>query len=181
MDTIFDFIGGNSGQWEVVTMQTIIGEPIESVSHIQIQPSTTLKVNEGIWNLKGIRSNLRYTEKEEKEKLLAVQADLGRSEATYAALIPMRKNDTWWDLAQDERRKIFESQSHHTEIGLHFLPAIARRLFHSRDIGESFDFLTWFEYAPEHEAAFEDLLYKLRATAEWKYVDREIDIRLKRV
>ena len=181
MDTIFDFIGGHSGQWEVVTMQTIIGEPIESVSHIQIQPSTTLKVNEGIWNLKGIRSNLRYTEKEEKEKLLAVQADLGRSEATYAALIPMRKNDTWWDLAQDERRKIFESQSHHTEIGLQFLPTIARRLFHSRDIGESFDFLTWFEYAPAHETAFEDLLYKLRATAEWKYVDREIDIRLKRV
>jgi chlorite dismutase len=181
METIFDFIGGNSGQWEVRRMKTIVGEPIASVSHINIIPSTTLNLNKGIWTLKGIRSNLRYTEKEEKEKLLAIQADLGRSEATYAALIPMRKKSVWWELAQDERRQIFENQSHHTKIGLEFLPGIARRLFHSRDIGEPFDFLTWFEYAPEQEQNFEKLLEQLRSTAEWKYVDREIDMRLKRV
>ncbi|MFN8889797.1 MAG: chlorite dismutase, partial [Cyclobacteriaceae bacterium] len=59
--------------------------------------------------------------------------------------------------------------------------AIARKLYHCRDIGEPFDFLTWFEYAPEHATAFEDLVGKLRETEEWKYVDREIDIRLTRV
>ena len=42
----------------------------------------------------------------------------------------------------------------------------------------TFDFLTWFEYAPEHADAFEDMVRKLRRTLEWQYVDREIDIRL---
>jgi len=32
---------------------------------------------------------------------------------------------------------------------------VARRLHHGRDLGESFDFLTWFEYAPEYGADFE--------------------------
>lgn len=59
-----------------------------------------------------------------------------------------------------------------------YLPAIARKLFHSRDIGEPFDFLTWFEYAPADADAFEELLDALRKTEEWNYVEREIDIRL---
>jgi hypothetical protein len=60
------------------------------------------------------------------------------------------------------------------------LPAVARRLHHSRDLGEPFDFLTWFEYAPEHAAAFEDLVGELRATEEWAHVVREVDVRLAR-
>lgn len=63
-------------------------------------------------------------------------------------------------------------------MSMEYLPAIARRLYHSRDLGESFDFLTWFEFAPEHEAAFDTLVAKLRASREWEFVDREIDIRL---
>lgn len=65
-------------------------------------------------------------------------------------------------------------------MGLTYLPAIARRLYHSRDLGEIFDFLTWFEYAPKHESAFEELVKRLRATREWLFVDREVDIRLSR-
>jgi hypothetical protein len=61
------------------------------------------------------------------------------------------------------------------------LPAVARRLHHSRELGEPFDFLTWFEYAPEHARSFEELVRRLRETEEWRYVDREIDIRLSRV
>lgn len=57
---------------------------------------------------------------------------------------------------------------------------MARRLHHSRDLGEPFDFLTWFEYAPQHTAAFEELVSELRATEEWKFVEREVDIRLVR-
>ena len=75
---------------------------------------------------------------------------------------------------------IFEEESHHIAIGLEYLPAIARRLHHSRELGEPFDFLTWFEYAPEYMDAFEQLVLRLRDTKEWKYVDREIDIRLVR-
>ncbi len=180
-DHIFDFIGGNTGEWKILKMETVIGKPIETVPYLKITNSSLQKSAEGLWTIKGLVSNVRYAEKEEKEKLLAIQAGLGRTAATCAALIPIRKNEVWWDLAQDERRKIFENKSHHTQTGLKYLPAIARKLYHCRDIAEPFDFLTWFEYAPEHSDAFEELVEALRNTEEWKYVDREIDIRLIRV
>jgi Chlorite dismutase len=178
---IFDFIGGDKGEWKVIHMNTVTGESLLPVSHLKIMESSIVKPGEGLWTLKGLRSNLRYTERDEKEKLNAIQAELGRSEATNAALIPIRKSEAWWLLAQDERRKIFEEQSHHTTTGLKYLPAIARRLYHCRDIGEPFDFLTWFEYAPSHAEAFEELVNALRKTEEWNYVDREVDIRLIKV
>ena len=62
-----------------------------------------------------------------------------------------------------------------------YLPGVARQLFHSRDLGEPFDFLTWFEYAPDAAEAFDDLLARLRQTREWTYVEREVDLRLERV
>lgn len=174
----FDFIGGSKGIWKVVTMDTISGHSLEHVSHIDILQSSATKENNGLWTLTGFTSNVRYAEKAEREKLNAIQAGLGRQKATCAALIPIRKTETWWAMAQDERRKIFETKSHHTETGLKYLPAIARKLYHCRDIGQPFDFLTWFEYAPEDSNAFEDLVFSLRQTEEWLYVDREIDIRL---
>jgi chlorite dismutase len=180
-DNIFDFIGGNEGQWNVTSMNAVAGETLAAASHLKITPSTLIKSVEGSWSLKGFRSNTRYTHKDEKEQLNAIQSGLNRPEAFCAALIPIRKTASWWELAQDERRKIFEEQSHHTQTGLKYLPAIARRLYHCRDIGEPFDFLTWFEYAPEHADAFEELVIALRKTEEWKYVDWEVDIRLSRV
>ncbi|HKY22780.1 MAG TPA: chlorite dismutase family protein [Vicinamibacterales bacterium] len=134
------------------------------------------------WLLRGITSNERYVVREEKGALVSKQEGLGRNASTRAALIPIRKNAAWWALAQDERREVFESQSRHIAIGLKYLPAVARRLHHCRDLGpdEPFDFLTWFEYAPSDAAAFEELVQALRASPEWEYVDREVDIRLTR-
>jgi hypothetical protein len=62
------------------------------------------------------------------------------------------------------------------------LPAVARKLHHCRDLSDSepFDFLTWFEFAPADELAFDQLLAELRATGEWAFVEREVDIRLVR-
>ncbi len=180
-NNFFDFIGGTSGQWKITQMSTVIGTPLEASSHLSKIPSSLTASSQGQWTLKGFTSNIRYAEKDERAKLVAVQADLGRPNATYAALIPIKKNEIWWTLAQDERRKIFESQSHHTATGLKYLPAIARKLYHCRDIGQPFDFLTWFEYAPEHAALFEELVASLRETEEWKYVEREIDIRLEKI
>lgn len=86
----------------------------------------------------------RYVTRPEKQQLIAQSPALGRPTADCAALIPLRKNPAWWSLTQDERRHIFEEQSHHTQIGLDYLPAIARRLPHCRDLGDPqpFDFLT---------------------------------------
>jgi chlorite dismutase len=177
-DNYFDFIGGDKGIWKEASIDTVSGHSLDNVSHIDILQSSVTKENSGVWTLTGFTSNVRYAEKAEREKLNAVQAGLGRKEATCAALIPIRKTEIWWTMAQDERRKIFEAKSHHTETGLKYLPAIARKLYHCRDIGQPFDFLTWFEYAPEHSNAFEDLVFSLRQTEEWLYVDREVDIRL---
>lgn len=96
----------------------------------------------------GIPSNTRYTKRTEVDALVSRQAGLMRSNATRAALIPIRKTAAWWEMAQDERRAVFEEQSRHIAIGPEYLPGAARRLHHSRELGKPFDFLTWFEYAP---------------------------------
>ncbi|MBK6811639.1 MAG: chlorite dismutase family protein [Sandaracinaceae bacterium] len=133
-----------------------------------------------VFTLDGVRSNERYVERAERTQLVAVQEDLGRLASRCAVLIPIRKSAAWWALPQDERRAIFEARSHHTEVGLRYLPAIARRLYHSRDLGGPFDFLTFFEFGEADTSAFDDLLGKLRETEEWSYVDREVEIRLRR-
>jgi chlorite dismutase len=175
------FAAGDCGAWRITGVSTIVGPTLP--------PATALCVLEGpdpaappncAWSLRGVISNTRYTQRGEVDALTSRQEGLRRTQATHAALIPMRKTDAWWALAQDERRAIFEEQSHHIGIGLEYLPAVARRLHHSRELGEPFDFLTWFEFAPEHEAAFDAMLVRLRASPEWAYVDREIDIRLLR-
>ena len=131
--------------------------------------------------LRGVTSYERYIVKDEQQSLTAIQPMLNRPLATCAALIPVKKSAAWWVLSQDERRAIFEAHSHHIRIGMQYLPAVARRLHHCHDLGEPFDFLTWFEYAPQDAEAFEHLTCTLRATEEWFYVDREIDIRLTRI
>jgi hypothetical protein len=86
---IFDFVGSDSGQWKVLNMKTIVGEGLEPISHLSVvQGSLLISENSGIWTLKGLVSNVRYAEKDEKEKLAAVQEALGRPQATMAALIP---------------------------------------------------------------------------------------------
>ncbi len=177
----FAFVGGGTGLWGIVSMSTLIGEPLPKTGRLDTVSGPDVAINpEAGWVLRGITSHERYVVRTEKGRLVAKQQDLGRPESIRAALIPIRKNAAWWALAQDERRRIFEEQSKHIEIGLRYLPAVARKLHHCRDLSEHepFDFLTWFEYAPTHEVEFEELLAALRVSEEWTYVDRRIDIRL---
>ena len=180
---LYTFIAGKTGDWSVVSVRAVLGESLPSASRLAVVngPVPALPAD-GTWTLRGVTSNTRYTTLVEKQALTAKQSNLGRPTATRAALIPIRKNAAWWDLTQDERRRVFEEQSHHTKTGLKYLPAIARRLHHCRDLSaaEPFDFLTWFDFAPEDAQAFEDLVGELRSTEEWKFVEREVDIRLVR-
>lgn len=132
------------------------------------------------WRLIGVASHARYTHRNERATLDAVSAGLGRAEATRGALIPIGKSAAWWAMSQDERRAVFEERSGHIRRTLRYLPGVARKLYHSRDLDGPFDFLTWFEFAPEHEAAFDELLVMLRASEEWRYLDREFEVRLER-
>ena len=178
---LFTFVGGNTGRWAVTLNKPYLGAPLAEVARIDIVPGAVEALQEGAaWMLRGVGSNERYTTRREKEELVAKQAPLGRPEATRGAIIPIRKNEAWWQLTQDERRAIFEETSKHLSIGLKYLPAISRKLHHCRDIGESepFDFITLFDYAEAEAQAFEDLVGELRATEEWKYVDREVDLRM---
>jgi chlorite dismutase len=161
-------------------METIIGEPLQQASRLNVVAGAVSPGKNIQWLLRGITSNERYVTREEKKQLVAKQEGLGRPQAVCAALIPIRKKAEWWTLSQDDRRKILEDKSRHIQTGLKYLPAVARRLHHCRDLGEHepFDFLTWFEYAPSDAPAFDQLLVELRASEEWSYVDREIDIRI---
>ncbi len=178
---LFTFVGGVTGTWEIVKMDTVVGMPLEKAERLDvIQATSDTLPNETKWLLRGVTSNVRYVTRQERDLLMAKEPGLGRAEATCAALIPVRKSEFWWELTQDDRRAIFETRSEHIKTGLKYLPAVARRLHHCRDLGEPFDFLTWFEYAPSDSEAFEQLVDILRGTEEWTYVEREIDIRLVR-
>ena len=178
------FRGGQSGPWRVTALTSVKGEalpPVRSLSMVHSQAiALPLLPSQTSWRLAGTASHLRYVERPEKEQLAEMQAGLGRSESTRAALIPIRKSPAWWELTQEERRQIFEDKSRHIAASLKYLPMIARQLYHCRDLGEPFDFLTWFEFAPEHTLLFDDLLGVLRATEEWTYVEREVDVRVVR-
>ena len=177
---LVEFTGGSVGRYVVQETRCVAGEGLPAVPRLEVREGIAASAppSFGSWSLRGVTSHQRYVERAEGERLRAVQAGLGRSEATLAVMIPIRKSAAWWDLAQDERRAIFEDKSRHIADTMKYLPAVARRLHHARDLGGPFDFVTWFELAPEHTSLFDDLLSVLRATEEWRYVEREVELRL---
>ena len=42
----------------------------------------------------------------------------------------------------------------------------------ARRAAQPFDFLTWFDHAPQHAQAFEEMVGQLRATEEWRAILR---------
>lgn len=181
MERFYEFRAGKRGPWRIDRIVSIAGDPLPAASHLSVDP---ISLSDGrasaAFSVRGVRSNERYTSTAERSSLTQRQAGLDRPEATVAVLIPITKSADWWGMAQDERRHVLEEQSRHIAIGAEYLPAVARRLYHCRDLGEPFDFLTWFEFAPDHAAAFQSLLQRLRATPEWTYVAREVEIHLTR-
>lgn len=177
---VVNFHAGEVGTWRIDSIEAVVGDGLAPAERLRIAEADDRSQPAAAWSLRGFTSNERYVERSERSALVAIQQPLGRPLATQAALIPIRKSEAWWELTQDDRRAIFEQQSRHIAVGLEYLPGVARRLHHSRDLGEPFDFLTWFEYAPADAAAFETLVRRLRATDEWSFVEREVDLRLTR-
>lgn len=179
MPIFSSFIAGDEGEWTIDSVRTVRGEGLPRAACLDVVEDQG-NATPCTWRLQGTTSNLRYTNRQEAGELAAIQEGLGRPQAREAAMIPIRKTEAWWALSQDDRRSIMAEQSRHIAIGLDYLPAIARRPYHSRDLGQPFDFVTWFEFAPEHRPEFEHMVERLRATVEWTYVDREVDLRLSR-
>lgn len=181
MNNRYSFVGGKQGIWRVTDVRSIFGSSLDLVERVDVVNDVVAELPlDSLWVLQSFVSNIRYSKRDEVMALRAVQPTLNRSEAISAVLIPIKKSLHWWEMAQDERRAIFEEESHHTAVGLEYLPGVARRLLHCRDLGEPFDFLTWFEFAPEHTQAFDELLQRMRASKEWEYVEREVEVRLER-
>lgn len=178
---LYSFVGSNKGSWKVTSQRAIVGDPLPDVPYVEVVHGDAIAA-ESEWVLRGATSNERYVTRSEKNDLLQKQAALGRKQSTHGAILPIRKNAKWWALTQEERRAIFEESSHHIAIGMKYLPAIARRLHHCRDLSqtEPFDFITLFDFAQADSSAFDEMLVALRATEEWKYIDREVDIRIER-
>lgn len=174
-DPITHFTAGADGRWQITQIAPFIGESLAPADRLAIGAAAR-----GAWSLAGVASNLRYTTAEERDALTPVSAPLDRGDALHAVLIPITKSAGWWALAQDERRAIY-ARSGHFSIGRDYLPEVARKLYHCRDLGGEFDFLTWFEFAPQHEGAFDKLLKRLRETEEWRHVAREVEVRLVRL
>lgn len=180
---LYSYVGGKTGRWSVISAKVIVGEPLPAVERIDYVHGAVDTPPAGAkWVLRGVNTNERYATRAEKTRI-SIQVPLGRPEANYGAFIPIRKSPKWWALTQDERRALFEERSKHISIGFKYLPAVARRLNHCRDLSdnEPFDFLTIFDYDKQHATAFDDMMAELRATEEWKYVDREFDMRLVRI
>ncbi|TCU13999.1 chlorite dismutase family protein [Rhizobium sullae] len=174
------FVAGESGQWQVEATHAIAGNGLDVAPRLSVMDTNQVILPaHAAWVLRGTAGSARYTNRVELDRLGERQPPLGRAKACLAVLIPIRKSDLWWSLAQDERRAIIQERSAHFQIGMDYLPAVARRLYHSRDLDEPFDFLTWFEFAEESAPQFDAMLLRLRATEEWRYVEREVEIRLR--
>jgi len=176
---LVSFNAASTGSWCIRGILAVCGETLPEASHLDVVEGVSAEPG-AVWSLRGSTGNARYSSRSELDALARRHEGLGRPQADCAALIPIRKNAAWWNLAQDERRAILEESSRHIAIGLDYLPAVSRRLHHSRELGEPFDFLTWFEYAADHRAAFDEMLARLRATEEWQFVEREVEVRLER-
>jgi hypothetical protein len=135
------FAGGGIGPWAVERLETVVGASLEPAPRLEVIEANAVSPSDAspAWLLRGVTSNERYVSRTEHDALVAREESLGRSASTRAALIPITKSDAWWELPQDERRRIFEESSHHVATGLEYLPAVARRLHHGRDLGEPFD------------------------------------------
>lgn len=93
---LFSFVGGKTGIWQVVEIRAVVGDSLPFAPKLDIVHGAFLTSDSAKWVLRGVTSNERYVTRQEKDSLIARQVSLNRTEATYSALIPIRKNAAWW-------------------------------------------------------------------------------------
>ena len=127
--------------------------------------------------LQGVTGTAQYTDSKAHyaaaNGLPALPASSG---PVLAVIIPLRKTAAWYALPHDQRKAKIPA---HVDLGVPFIPAIHRRLFHSRDYSKDYDFLTYFEFRAADEPQFRQLCQALRdpkRNPEWTYIDRDCEI-----
>ena len=180
-DVFYHYVGGSSGAWEVMQLTSRLGDPLAGATHVDVLNGRLDRTPVGTsWILSGLVRNTRYVTREEFIPTETRRPANDVPPPTCAALIPIRRSPDWWQLGREVRREMRHTQSQRAPRGLRYLSALIRRWQHRQDPSEQFDGVIWFEYEPRDSSAFDDLLADWRASEEWKYVDRECDIRLVR-
>ena len=180
-ESLFQYIGGATGSWRITDVTTLSGSPLKPATHVEITTSESYRLpGRTAWVLRGVARNTRFFTREERFPAASSRFLSNSMEASCAALIPIRKSAEWWNLAAEDRQEMIAHRSRKLTRAMAMIPALARRFLFGRDLGEPFDVVTWFEYAPKDAPVFDDLAAALRASPEWQYVEREIDIRLVR-
>lgn len=172
----YHYIGGTTGEWQVTKLSSPCGVPVPSARRVDVVSGSLNGIAAGTsWILSGVVQNTRYVTREEAPA--SKKRTFGRepSEPTCAALMAVHRSPEWWQLGYTARWEI--QQAHSRPGGLQLLSAMIRN-WHGRDLSSQFDCVTWFEYEPRDSASFDDLVAVWRASEEWKFVDREFDLRL---
>ena len=171
----YSYVGGSEGSWEVVQSSVRCGEPLASVSHIEIIQGSLGETPAGAsWILTGLVQKTRYVSREELP-----QRNFSPLPPTCAALICIRRKVVA-SPSRSASHEIISAQTSSIPRGLRSLSTLFRRWQHRCDLSQQFDCVTWFEYEPRDANAFDDLLADWRASEEWKSVDRECEVRLVR-
>lgn len=176
--SLVSFVAGSEGLWRIDGILAPKGETLPRAARLAVVEGDGAEGAGGRWALRGTVGPAVDANEDEVDALAAKQEPLGRPEARCAALIAVRKSPAWWAMTHDERRAVIEERP--PVVGLDELPAIARRLHHAHELSEPFDLLTWFEYAPDDQDAFDELVGRRRETEEWAFVEREVDVRVTR-
>jgi hypothetical protein len=139
----------------------------------------------GVLALEGAERAPRYTSAELHDFAYkrAAQRRSGR-QAPCAFILPVSKTAEWWSRSVLERHAFFyphvdaatgAAVPGHAQAAEAGIPTIFRRLFHNPDGYEregQYDFITYFECAPEHIDTFTGIYQALRDPAknpEWRY------------
>ncbi|MDZ4852460.1 MAG: hypothetical protein SGI77_24490 [Pirellulaceae bacterium] len=72
---LYSFIGGKRGDWSVTSSKAIVGEPMASVDKLLIVSGVPQDLHgDAAWVLRGVTSNERYTNRDEKKQLVQKQS-----------------------------------------------------------------------------------------------------------
>ena len=153
------YVGGFEGPWRVEGITAPHGEPLAPAARLAVVEGPGAAEASGRWVLRGVV---------EGEGEIG-QSPLGRPEARCAALLALRTAPAWRDLGGDERRKLGGGLA---------APAVGHRRHRSLDPDEPYDTLHWFEFSPQEQGPFNELVDALRASDAWSYVERELDVRV---